>query len=318
LTNETWTVLKIIQWTTEYFREKGVQNPRLDSEVLLSHLLNLDRVGLYLNFDRPMSKEELSSFREMVKRRGAREPLQYITGRQEFWSLDFKVTPDVLIPRPETEILVEEAIKAVSSEPLAVSGKKRGTQLTAHSLQLTILDLCTGSGCIAISLAHELKDAVVYAVDASEAALTVARENAAKNGVHDRVIFLHGDLYNAFHPSSLIPHPFHLIVSNPPYVKTGDIPNIQPEVREYEPRMAVDGGPEGLDFYRRIVAGAPEYLAAGGWLMMEVGEGQVSAVSEMINATKAFESVSIVKDLAGIERVVKAGRGQVAGSFLSF
>lgn len=312
MSSETWTVLKIIQWTTEYLKGKGIENPRLDSEVLLSHLLKLDRVGLYLNYDRPLSKEELSSFREMVKRRGAREPLQYITGHQEFWSLDFKVTPDVLIPRPETEILVEEALKAVSREPLAVSGEKPDIQLTAHSSQLTVLDLCTGSGCIAISLAHELKDAVVYAVDASEAALKVARENAENLGVKDRVFFLQGDLYEALtsHVSRLTS--FDLIVSNPPYVKTGDIPNIQPEVRDYEPRMAVDGGLEGLDFYRRIVAGASDYLLPSGWLMVEVGEGQASAVSEMINATNAFESVSIVKDLAGIERVVKARMGQVA------
>ncbi|MEK7713534.1 MAG: HemK/PrmC family methyltransferase, partial [Deltaproteobacteria bacterium] len=189
MSGETWTVLKIIQWTTEYLKGKGIDNPRLDSEVLLAHLLRLDRVGLYLNFDRPVSRDELSSFREIVKRRGSREPLQYITGHQEFWSLDFKVTPDVLIPRPDTEILVEEALKAVRRETLDVRRQNK--------LPFTILDLCTGSGCIAISLAHELKDAVVYAVDSSEAALKVARENAAKNGVEDRVFFMHGDLYEA-------------------------------------------------------------------------------------------------------------------------
>ncbi|MDO8445971.1 MAG: peptide chain release factor N(5)-glutamine methyltransferase [Deltaproteobacteria bacterium] len=303
---DAWTVLKIIQWTTEYLKGKGIENPRLDSEVLLAHLLKLDRVGLYLNYDRPLSKEELSSFREMVKRRGAREPLQYITAHQEFWSLDFKVMPDVLIPRPETEILVEEAVKVVSGQGAVASESRPPT--TDH--RPLILDLCTGSGCIAISLAHELKDSVVYAVDASEAALRIARENAEINGVQDRVTFLKGDLYGALENRPLTtdhrPLLFDLIVSNPPYVKSTDIPNIQPEVRDFEPRMAVDGGPKGLDFYRRIVAGVAEYLASGGWLMMEVGEGQAEAVSEMIEEAGLFEAAAIVKDLAGIERVVKA------------
>ncbi len=299
MSGETWTVLKIIQWTTEYLKGKGIDNPRLDSEVLLAHLLKLDRVGLYLNFDRPLSKEELSSFREIVKRRGSREPLQYITGNQEFWSLDFKVTPDVLIPRPDTEILVEEALKVA-----------RGQGAGASENRPLILDLCTGSGCIAISLAHEMKNSVVYAVDASEAALSIAKENAEKNGVQDRITYLKGDLYGALEnrPPTTDHRPllFDLIVSNPPYIKIIDIPNIQPEVRDYEPRMAVDGGTEGLDFYKRIVAHAPNHLLPYGWLMVEVGEGQADAVSKMMANTGAFEGISTVKDLAGIERVVKA------------
>lgn len=302
MSEETWTVLKLIQWTTEYLKGKGIDNPRLDSEVLLAHLLNLNRVGLYLNFDRPLSKEELSSFREILKRRGSREPLQYITGHQEFWSLDFKVTPDVLIPRPETEILVEEALKAVRRETLDVRRQ--------NQLPFTILDLCTGSGCIAISLAHELKDSVVYAADASEAALKVARENAETNGVQDRVTFLKGDLYGALEnlPPATDRRPliFDLIVSNPPYINNIDIPHIQPEVRDYEPRMAVDGGPEGLGFYKRIVADAPDHLSTHGYLMVEVGEGQADAVSKMMTDTGILEDISTVKDLAGIERVVKA------------
>ena len=312
MSGETWTVLKIIQWTTEYLKGKGIENSRLDSEVLLAHLLKLDRVGLYLNFDRPLSREELSSFREMVKRRGAREPLQYIIGRQEFWSLDFKVTPDVLIPRPETEILVEEALKAVRSSEFRVeSSEPINSKLKTQNSKL-ILDLCTGSGCIAISIAHELKDAVVYAVDASGVALAIARENAEKNGVKDRIIFLQGNLYEALTSHVSRTTSFDLIVSNPPYVKSSDIPNIQPEVRDFEPRMAVDGGFEGLDFYRRIVAGASGYLAPGGWLMVEVGEGQAEAVSEMIRDACGFDQAFRVKDLAGIERVVKAKQGRVA------
>ncbi|MEK6726909.1 MAG: peptide chain release factor N(5)-glutamine methyltransferase [Deltaproteobacteria bacterium] len=306
MSGETWTVLKIIQWTTEYLKGKSIDNPRLDSEVLLANLLKLDRVGLYLNFDRPLSKEELSSFREIVKRRGSREPLQYITGQQEFWSLDFKVTPDVLIPRPETEILVEEAIKVVSGQGSGASENRLPT--TDH--RPLIFDLCTGSGCIAVSLAHELEDALVYAADASEAALKVARENAKKNGVQDRVTFLKGDLYGALEnrPPTTDHRPllFDLIVSNPPYIKNIDIPHIQPEVRDYEPMMAVDGGTEGLDFYKRIVADAPNHLSPHGWLMVEVGEGQAEAVSEMMKDAGGFDSPLTVKDLAGIERVVKA------------
>lgn len=300
MSGETWTVLKIIQWTTEYLKGKGIDNPRLDSEVLLAHLLRLDRVGLYLNFDRPLSRDELSSFREIVKRRGSREPLQYITGHQEFWSLDFKVTPDVLIPRPDTEILVEEALKVVSGQGSVASENR----------PLRILDLCTGSGCIAISLAKELKYAVVFAADASAAALQIARENAETNGVLDRVVFLNGDLYHALEnrPPTTDHRPlyFDLIVSNPPYINNIDIPNIQPEVRDYEPRMAVDGGIEGLDFYKKIVTDAPNHLSSHGWLLVEVGEGQADAVSKMMADTGAFESISTVKDLAGIERVVMA------------
>lgn len=294
MSGETWIVLKIIQWTTEYLDGKGIEKPRLDSEVLLAHLLKLDRVGLYLNFDKPLSKDELSSFREMVKRRGSREPLQYITKRQEFWSLSFKVTPDVLIPRPETEILVEEALKAVRRE---ISDVNR---------PLKILDLCTGSGCIAISIAHELKDSVIYAADASEAALAIAKENAETNGVLDRIIFLHGDLYEALVSHSSCPMSYDLIVSNPPYVKSSDIPNIQPEVRNFEPRIALDGGNEGLDFYRKIVAEASNYLALHGYICVEVGEGQADAVSTMMADTGELDYISKIKDLAGIERVVKA------------
>ncbi|MBI4745993.1 MAG: peptide chain release factor N(5)-glutamine methyltransferase [Deltaproteobacteria bacterium] len=324
LTDETWTVLKIIQWTTGYLKGKGIDNPRLDSEALLAYLLKLDRVGLYLNFDRPLSKDELSSFREIVKRRGSREPLQHITGRQEFWSLDFKVTPDVLIPRPETEILVEEAVKVVSGQGSGASENrpegtvpdlrtKRSGVVESGLSPLRILDLCAGSGCIGISLAHELKNSVVYAVDTSEAALSIAKENAALNGVNGRVCFLLGDLYMAIKSQECsksafrIPHSaFDIIVSNPPYVKTGDIPNIQPEVRDYEPRMAVDGGTDGLDFYRRIVGGASGYLVPGGWLLMEVGEGQGGDVAGMVRETGGFNPALRVNDLAGIERVVKA------------
>lgn len=304
MSSEVWTVLKIIQWTTEYLKGKGIDNPRLDSEVLLAHLLKLDRVGLYLNFDRPMGKEELADYREMIKRRSAREPLQYITGNQEFWSLDFRVTPDVLIPRSDTEILVEEAVKSVRDH-WPMSDEKEAP---------IILDLCTGSGCIAISLAKEIGKAIVYATDASAAALKIAKENADIHGVKDRVVFLEGDLYAALEsrPSNTDNRPtvFDLIVSNPPYIKNGDIQNIQPEVRDYEPRMALDGGLEGLDFYKRIIEGASDYLSPDGWLAVEVGEGQADAVADMIKSIGIFEPASTVKDIAGIERVVKTRHKQ--------
>jgi len=299
------TVLEVINKTTHYLGEKGVECPRLNAELLIAHLLKMDRIGLYLNYDRPMEGGELKTLRGLVKRRARREPLQYITGRQWFWSAEFKVSPDVLIPRPETEILVEEAIKTVVSEKWPVNSKdKDNSSLTTDHSPL-ILDLCTGSGCIAVTLAKELPNFKVYAVDRSEAALQVARENGEAHGVEDRITFLKGDLYQPLIDQE---GGFALIISNPPYISSGDINGLQPEIKDYEPLLALDGGEDGLEVIKRIIRESPPHLEEGGWLILEVGMGQAKEVVALIEEIRVYNSPSIINDYSGVERAVKVQR----------
>ncbi|HTP66837.1 MAG TPA: peptide chain release factor N(5)-glutamine methyltransferase [Geobacteraceae bacterium] len=275
---ETWTVLKVLNWTKGYLAEKGVENARLESEWLLSAALGLDRVGLYVNFDRPLAEPELAACRGMVARRARREPLQYILGTQEFVGLEFEVNPAVLIPRHDTETLVEEAAKR---------GENAGK----------VLDIGVGSGCIAVALARRLPGAAVFGVEPSAAALELAARNCAKHGV--AVNLFEGSLFEPFGDTR-----FDLIVSNPPYIPSGDIDGLQPEVRDYEPREALDGGADGLDFYRRIIPAAPDYLEKGGWLLFEVGIGQADEVVGLFKSAGCFTELSTARDPAGIERVV--------------
>ncbi|ABB30624.1 protein-(glutamine-N5) methyltransferase, release factor-specific [Geobacter metallireducens RCH3] len=274
---ETWTIRRVLDWTKGYLAEKGVENARLETEWLLSAALGLDRVGLYVNFDKPLNAEELSAVRGLVARRAKREPLQYVLGTQEFCGLDFAVTPAVLIPRHDTEVLVEEALRRAP-----------------HAA--TVLDIGVGSGCIAVALAKNLPDAQVWGVEQSAGAITLARQNVERHGV--RVILCAGSLFEPFADQR-----FDLIVSNPPYIPTADLDTLQPEVREYEPRAALDGGADGLDFYRIIVPAALEHLNAGGWLMVELGIGQAEAVLGMFKQA-GFTGCFTAKDLNGIDRVV--------------
>lgn len=275
---ETWTVLRLLQWTADYFRQKGIEGGRRDAELLLCDLLSLDRVGLYLNFDRPLQAAELAEFRARVARRGRREPLQYILGRVEFWSLPLRVTPAVLIPRPDTEVLVEEALKRAGAAA-------------------AILDVGTGSGAIAVALAHELPAATVTAIDLSAEALAVAGENARTNGVEGRLRLLQADL------ASLPSGPYDLIVANPPYIPERELDGLMPEVRDFEPRLALAGGVDGLDCYRRLLPVAAQQLRPGGWLLVEVGAGQSPAVRDLF-AAAGFSELFVAPDLSGIERVV--------------
>lgn len=275
---ETWTVLKLLRWTAEYFSGKGIENGRLDAELLLAHMLGLDRVGVYLNYDRPLQSEELAAYRKLVERRAKREPLAYILQECEFWSLPLLVTPAVLIPRPETEVLVEEALK----------------RLPHHG---RVLDIGLGSGAIAVALAHERSDARVEGIDMSAAALAVAQKNAATNGVTERCAFRLGDLY------ALDGGPYHVIVSNPPYIAQGEMAGLMPEVRDFEPHLALVAGADGLDCYRALIPSAREQLHAGGWLLVEVGAGQSAAVHEFF-AAAGYSDIFTSRDLAGIERVV--------------
>lgn len=275
---ERWTVLKILQWTAAYFTDKNIASPRLEAELLLAATLELDRVGLYVNFERPLAAAEQAAFRERVRRRAQREPVQYILGETEFWSLPFAVSPAVLVPRADTEVLVEEALARTAAAD-------------------RVLDVGTGSGAIAIALAHEKPHTLVTALDCSEAALEIARGNALRNGVAGRVTFLAGDL------ASLPPGPFEMVISNPPYIPTRDCEQLMPEVRDYEPRLALDGGADGLRAYRHLATQAGQILIPGGWLLVEVGVGQAESVSDLFNAAGLVE-ICRRDDYSGIPRVV--------------
>jgi len=281
---EVWTVLKVLQWTAGYFSDKGIEGGRLDAELLLSDTLKLDRVGLYLNYDRPLSAGELETFRAAVGRRAKREPLQYIRGQAEFWSLPFTVNPAVLIPRPDTEVLVEEALKRIAGP-------------------VRILDVGTGSGAIAIALAHEQPEASVEAVDLSAEALAVAQGNAERNGVAARVTLRQGDL------RQLQGAGYDLVVSNPPYIPSADLAGLMPEVREFEPLLALDGGDDGLFCYRLLAAQASALLKPGGWLLLEVGIDQAAGVTELLQGAGLVD-IFTRADYAGVARVVG---GQLAG-----
>jgi len=277
---ETWTTLKVLDWTKEFLASRGIENARLEAEWLLCAATGLDRVGLYLNFERPLDVEELAAYRSMVARRGRREPLQHILGTQEFCGLEFEVTPDVLIPRHDTETLVNEALARM---PDAQS----------------VLDIGTGSGCIAVVLSTRLHNAAVTAIDLSEAALVVARRNAERNGV--AIEFLQGSLLEP-----VAGRHFDLIISNPPYIPSSDIIALEPEVRDFDPIGALDGGVDGLDVYRALIPDAAALLNNGGWLLLEVGIGQANDVAQMFRAAGSYGEPIITCDQGRIERVVGA------------
>ncbi|RLB76165.1 MAG: peptide chain release factor N(5)-glutamine methyltransferase [Deltaproteobacteria bacterium] len=277
-TREIWTLLKLLRWTTNYFSEKGIDNPRLDAELLLADVLKLDRVGLYLNYDRPLSQEELDVARPLVKKRGQREPLQYLLGTTEFWSLPFKVTPAVLIPRADTEILVEEALARAGSDG-------------------QLLDVGTGSGAIIISLASELPDWQMTGLDISAAALEIARENVEKNQVVSQVQLVQGDL------AELPVQQYDLIVSNPPYIAQQEWDELMPEVRCFEPQLALLAGNDGLECYQHLADQAISRLKTGGWLLVEIGYQQAEAVKELL-AAAGLVNVFVRDDYSAQPRVV--------------
>lgn len=278
---DVWTIQEILNWTRQYFLEKGVDNPRLDAEVLLSHILDKDRLYLYVHFDQPLEEEELAAFRMAVKKRAARFPVAYITGVREFMGLNFEVTPAVLIPRPDTEILVESAL----------------TRLAAAKAP-SILDIGAGSGAICVSLLVNLPLAQGVTVDISQEALQVARRNAAKHQVEKRLVFLQGDVF-----SPVKGQKFTAILSNPPYIPAKEIPGLDPEVRQ-EPDLALAGGEDGLDFYRRILQDGRRYLEDTGFMALEVGIGQAEPVAAMAERTGEYRVSETIKDYGGIERVV--------------
>ncbi len=282
------TVLKALNWATDYLRDHGIDNPRLNAELLLARSMRLSREELYIRLHGQVMEEEIKTLEGLIRRRASGEPLQYILGHQEFWSIDLKVDPRVLIPRPETERLVEESLSILAK----ISSKKIPS----------VLELGTGSGAIAISLAKEVKNIFLVATDLSGDALMVAKENAKQAGVSDKIGFVKGDLLNPFHPGET----FDLILSNPPYISDSEISDLSREVRDHEPLIALNGGKDGLECYRKLISQAPSYLEKEGWFLLEVGSNQASSVSEMVEAGGGFQRPERVKDLLGIERVIKA------------
>lgn len=278
---EQWTVGSILKWTGQYFCEKGVASPRLDAEVLLSHILGKDRLYLYVHFDRPLDEQELTEYRKLVKQRALRTPVAYLVGYKEFMGLTFSVTPDVLIPRPDTEVLVEAVLERLKEKD-----------------KPSILDIGTGSGAIIISLLSKLPQAYGLAIDLSAAALAVAGQNAVHQLVSDRLQLAAGDIFEPVSNQC-----FDVIVSNPPYIPDKDIAGLEPEVRQ-EPHGALAGGQDGLDFYRRIISQAPGYVNPGGFLALEVGIHQAEAVAALAKAGGIFTVEAICQDYGGVERVL--------------
>ncbi|MEX2467592.1 MAG: peptide chain release factor N(5)-glutamine methyltransferase [Gemmatimonadota bacterium] len=287
---DTWTVLRLILWSAEYLDGKGVERARLDGEHILAHALGLKRLDLYLQYDRPLTPDELDSFRPLLKRRAAREPLQYILGSQPFRELDLEVDRRVLIPRPETEILVGEVL---------AWARARGDG------PFDVLDIGTGSGAIALSLALEGPFfRRIVATDVAPEALEVATCNRAAANLEDRVEFREGADYTALEPDER----FDLIVSNPPYVPEPERVDLEPEVVDWEPGTALFAGADGLDVTRRLVAGAPARLRSGGMLALEVGAGQTGAVEGLLEGMGGWEGITVKADLTGRERIVMATR----------
>jgi release factor glutamine methyltransferase len=282
------TVLEAIQKSTDFLAKKGVDSPRLQSELLLAHVLKTQRLKLYLDFARALTEAETTSLREFVQRRGTREPLQHILGTACFWGLDLAVNTSVLIPRPETELLAEQGWKFLNS-------------LGRDS---TFLDFGSGSGCIAITICHFAKQSRGIALDRSPDALAVASTNAAKHSVVDRLQFIESDAFVAIAPDQQL----DLIISNPPYIPAADIDSLQEEVRKFDPRSALDGGADGLDFYRILAAESPQHLAPGGKLMVEFGDGQQDQLHSLFKAN-SWTVESILNDLSDRPRILIANRG---------
>ncbi len=283
---KTWTIGSLVKWATDDFRTRGIENPRLDAEVLVAFALGIDRTRVIIEAMRPLEPAELALLRDLVKRRRSREPIAYLRGEREFYGRTFHVDSRVLIPRPDTEALVEIAL----------------ARTTHVSLSMRQLDLCTGSGCVAITMARQRPTAYVLASDLSPDALAVARHNAYRLGAYN-VAFAESDLFASI-PAGVR---FDVITANPPYIATGEIGGLMPDVRDFEPRMALDGGTDGLDFVRRIVEGAPAFLDRGGVLAVEIGAGEAAATRALFEG-HGYGDVAVDRDYGKIERVVSGVR----------
>jgi release factor glutamine methyltransferase len=290
---QTWTVRRILEWTSGFFARKNVEPTRLSAELILAHVLKVPRIKLYTDYERPLGEKELGACRELVRRAGEQEPIAYLTGKAHFFNLEFEVTRDVLIPRPDTETLVENVLQFV---------RHQGGFETPR-----VLDLCTGSGCIAAAIARNLKSAVVTATDISPAAVAVARNNIEQLGLSGRVLVEEGDLFEPL-ARMVDVQPFNLIVSNPPYIPTAQIESLDRSVRDYEPIQALDGGLDGLVIHRKILGEAPQRLAPGGRIYLEIAFDQGELAQQVAAEYPGFEEVRILKDFGGRDRVLTAKR----------
>ncbi len=294
LAMQTWTIQKLLNWVTEHLTDKGIDSPRLSAELLLCGVVELKRIELYTQFDKPVAKQQLDRLHDLVKRAGQNEPIAYLVGKTEFYSLEINVTPDCMIPRPETELLVERAIEFLRTRP--------GTQF--------VCDLCTGSGCIAVAIAKNYPDARIIATDICDAALAVAAGNVEKHQLGDRITLLCGDLFDPIMPQ-LDVNEFDLIVCNPPYVSTAEYEKLDINVKDYEPKKALFAGVDGLDIYCRIIEKAEEFLKPNAALMLEIGYAQGPAVRQLLEQTGSFVNIKIEKDPHNNDRIVSARKVSV-------
>ena len=309
-----WTIGKLVEWTRGFFEKKGLPQPRLEAEILLAHVLGIERIDLYLKYDQPVGEAERAAYRDLVRRRAGGEPTRYLTGGCEFMSLAMKVTPACLIPRPETELLVEEVLRLAGvrsprrpamAAPAAGAAAPAGP--AAPTAPLSAIDLCTGCGCVAISLAAYLPNGHITATDLSPEALAVARTNAEAHGVAGRLTLLEGDLYEPLDAADVQPADF--LAANPPYVAEAEWESLAPEIRLHEPRAALVAGPAGTEIIERILKGAPAYLKPGGALLVEIGDKQGAAVAQKAADVRGLADVRIVKDYAGLDRILMARKG---------
>jgi len=293
---EEWTIHKLLNWVTEYLKTKGIDSPRLSAELLLSYVLGLKRIELYTQFNKVVVEEELSQLHELVRRAGTHEPIAYLTGKKEFYSLEFDITKDCLIPRPETELLVEHAIEFLRTR-------------SEETRCFEVCDLCTGCGCVAIAIARNIANCKIVATDVSDTALAVAERNITKHGLGSRLKLLKGDLYEPIIPG-LGPAKFDLVVCNPPYVSEPEFEKLPANVKNFEPKVALTAGPDGLDIIKKIIAQAGPFLKPAASLMLEIGNEQGAAIRNLLENSGNFDAITIEKDYQNLYRLAVAKSSQ--------
>jgi len=321
---ENWTVRALLEWTAAFFKKKDIETPRLEAEVLLAFVLKTTRIDLYVRYDEAPNDEQRAQYRNLVKRRSLGEPVAYLVGKKEFFALDFEVDPRVLIPRPETEELVSQVLESIKkqaktyeiepnsalegeanvSDVSEVEGTAQRKLKAALSGKRLICDVGTGSGCIAVALAKNLSESQIVALDLSEDALEVARRNASKHGVDKQIEFRQSDLFSAVSQGTI----FQMIVSNPPYVAEKEYAELEPTVRQYEPKSALLGGVSGAELPCRLVAQAPEFLAPGGKIFLELSPTTARLVEAQMKNDSRWRDVVVARDMSRLERFILATR----------
>lgn len=280
-----WTIKQLLDQGVIALKNKNIENPLLEAQLILAHNMNVDRLFILTNLEKTVEDNVIKSYIRDIERKSNGMPTQYIIGMQEFMGLDFEVTEDVLIPRPDTEILVGQVLESIEVNK-----------------NYNILDIGTGSGCIAVSIAKYAKNVIIHAVDISEKALKIAKYNAIKNNVEERIKFYQGDIFSPFIDNNI---KFDRIISNPPYIERDEIQKLDVNVKDYEPSLALDGGEDGLEFYRRIISNAKSYMNDNGLIFFEIGYNQANSVEELLK-NNLFADIIVTKDLAGLDRVIKS------------